>query len=141
MTTSNPKLDFEPIGGGSTQSLANILGQFLRLNRSAQSGPITTTNAYVVIYSQAQAVPYMFVEGIFDLAATMAGGDTILIRVRKRLVNGGAWVQISEDTYNDAQVNAAIIKSIPDAYGVEVSVIQTAGTLQTFDAEFWEALS
>ncbi len=115
----------------------------LRLKRSAQSGSKGMTAAYVVVYTEStvSAMAYIFAGAELDLT-TMAAGDIIDIRVRKVIVAGGAWVNHDEWQYTGAQPTghpAKHINPIPNAYGVEVSMRQTAGTLRTIDTEFYDA--
>ncbi len=113
----------------------------LRLKRSAQSGSYAMAAAYAVIYTESSAMAYVFAGAEIDLS-NMAAGDTIDIRVRKQLVSGGGWVNHDEKAYTDAQPTghpSKHINPIPDVFGVEISMRQTAGVLRTVVAEFYDA--
>lgn len=113
----------------------------LRLALSPQSGNYTMTAAWQVVYTDSEAMAYLFGSAVFDLS-TMAAGDTINIRVRKRLTAGGAWVPHDMLDFNNAQPTnfmAPTIASIPDVNGIEISMQQTAGVLRTIPCEFFDA--
>lgn len=114
----------------------------LRFKRSGQSASFAMTAAWQVVYSESgNAMAYMFAGAIIDLS-TMAAGDTINIRVRKVAVSGGAWVLHDQMPYVDARPARHVIVHIPplpDVYGVEISMQQTAGVLRTIPCEFFDA--
>ncbi len=115
----------------------------LRLARSAQSGSKTMTAAYAVIYTESSTMAYVFAGAEIDLS-TMAAGDTIDIRIRKQLVSGGGWVNHDEKQYTGAQPTghpSIHINPIPDVFGVEISMRQTAVAvaLLTIICEFFDA--
>ena len=115
----------------------------LRLRRSAQSGSQAMTAAYAVVYTEStiSAMAYIFAGAEFDLS-TMAAGDIIDIRVRKVVVANGGWINHDETQYVGAQPSGHVgkhIGPIPDAYGIEISMRQTAGVLRTIPAEFYDA--
>ena len=116
----------------------------LRMRRSAQSGARAMTAAYAVVYTEnttTSALAYIFNGAIIDLSPMLAG-DVINIRVRKILVPSGSFVIHDVMTYRDAQpaTHPAIhILSIPDIYGVEIAMQQTAGVLRTVNVEAYDA--
>ena len=113
----------------------------LRLRRSAQSGAYAMAAAYAVIYTESSAMAYVFAGAEIDLS-TMQAGDIIDIRIRKQLVDAAGWVNHDEKSYSDAQPTghpSIHIAPIPDAFGVEISMRQTAGVLRTVVAEFYDA--
>lgn len=116
----------------------------LRLKRSAQSGNKAMAAAYSVVYTENTAtsvLAYIFAGAVIDLS-TMQAGDVIDIRIRKVIVSGGAWVNHDEVQYSGAPPTghpSLNIAPIPDVYGVEVSMRQTAGVLRTIPTEFYDA--
>ena len=74
--------------------------------------------------------------------SSMQGGDVISIRVRKVLAPAGAWVNHDEVQYSGAQPTghpSVHVNPIPDVYGVEIAMRQTAGVLRTIPCEFTDA--
>lgn len=115
----------------------------LRLKRSAQSGSKAMAAAYEVVYTEAtvSGIAYIFAGAEFDLS-NMAAGDVIDVRVRKVVVLGGGWVNHDEFQYVGAQPSghpSKHINPIPDVYGVEISMRQTAGVLITVPMEAFDA--
>lgn len=122
---------------------ATSVPPLLALRRSAQSGSKTMTLAWQVVYTDVSSslIAYLFGGARMNLS-TMAGGDTIDIRVRKIVVPGGEWVNHDQIGYDDAQPAnhpSVSIPSIPDVFGVEISMRQTAGVLRTIETEFYAA--
>lgn len=113
----------------------------LRLKRSAQSGQKAMAAVYTVVYTESCSMAYIFGGAEIDLT-NMQVGDAIDIRVRKQIIAAGGWVVHDISCYTDAQPArhvTAHISAIPDTYGVEISVIQSAGALRTLDCEFYTA--
>ena len=116
----------------------------LRLKRSAQSGAKTMTAAYSVVYTEnttSSALAYIFGGAEVNLSPMLAADD-IDIRIRKILVPGGAWVNHDEKNYIGVQPTAhpsRHISALPDVYGVEISMRQTAGVLLSIETEFYDA--
>lgn len=120
---------------------SSIMPPMLRLKRSAQSAASAMVAAYTVVYTESSVMAYIFAGGEIDLS-TMEAGDTINIRVRKVLVTGGSWINHDEKEFKDVQPTghpSVHIGTIPDVYGVEISMRQTAGTLRTIPCEFFDA--
>jgi hypothetical protein len=121
---------------------ASIMPPMLRLKRSAQSGAKALTAAYQAIYSGSSVMAYLFAGANIDLSPLQAG-DIVDIRVRKQLVSGGALENQSEMNYVGPMPAGAVIvhiSPIPDVYGVEIAIRQTAGTLRTVDTEYYDAM-
>ena len=115
----------------------------LRLKRSAQSGTKAMTAAYAVVYTETTVsnIAYIFAGAEFDLSS-MTAGDIIDIRLRKVIAAGGGWVNHDEWQYVGAQPAghpSKHINPIPDVYGIEISMRQTAGVLRAIDTEFYDA--
>ena len=115
----------------------------LALRRSSQSGAKVMTAAWQVVYTDLSSsnFAYLFGGGRIDLS-NMLAGDHIDIRIRKTVISGGGWVLHDQVGYDDAQpANHPTVglPSIPDVYGVEVSMRQTAGALITCNCEFYAA--
>lgn len=125
---------------------AGTMPPIMRTRRSQQSGAKAMTAAWQVVYTENEStslIPYFFLGAEIDLTP-MVAGDSIDIRVRKIVVANGAWRMHDQVTYTDAQpVNhpSRHISGIPDVYGVEVSMRQTAVgvALQSLDCEFYDA--
>lgn len=125
-------------------AVVSSMPPMLRLRRSAQSGSKAMTAAWQVVYTEntaSSALAYIFSGAEINLSP-MQAGDTIEVRVRKILVPDGAWVLHDLKTYSDAQPTthpSRHISPIPDVYGVEISMRQTAGVLRTLQTEFYDA--
>lgn len=122
---------------------ATSVPPLLTLRRSTQSGIKAMTAAWQVVYTELSAsnIAYLFSGAHINLS-TMQAGDHIDIRVRKRIVSGGAWVNHDQLGYDDVQPAnhpSVEIKSIPDVYGVEIAMRQTAGALRNIECEFYAA--
>lgn len=114
----------------------------LRLRRSAQSGNYTMTAAWQTVYTQVQAVAWMFGSGKLDLT-NMLAGDHIDVRVSTRQVAAGGWVLEDQFDYDGVQPTAkpkVVVGSILDTFGVLIEMRQTAGALIIVYCEFFEAL-
>jgi len=101
------------------------------------------TAAWQVVYSDVSSstIAYLFAGAKMNLSP-MQAGDHIDIRLRKRVVSGGDWVTHDQIGYDDAQPAnhpSIAISAIPDVYGVEISMRQTAGVLVNIECEFYAA--
>ena len=118
----------------------------MRTRRSAQSGSFVMTAAWQVVYTESEAtslLTYFFLGSEINLSP-MAAGDTIDIRIRKILVATGAFAIHDQRSYPDARPAthpSLRIAGIPDVYGVEIAMRQTAvaAALLTIEAEFYDA--
>jgi hypothetical protein len=115
----------------------------LALRRSPQSGIKAMTAAWQVVYIDLSVatIAYLFSGARINLLP-MQAGDHIDIRVRKRVVSSGAWVNVDQIGYDDAQPAdhpSVGIPAIPDVYGVEIAMRQTAGVLRNIECEFYAA--
>jgi len=122
---------------------ATSVPPLLSLRRSGQSGTKAMAAAWTVVYSDlsSSTIAYLFGGARINLS-TMIAGDHIDIRVRKIVLSGGAWVLHDQLGYDNAQpVNhpSVAIGAIPDVFGVEISMRQTAGALLTIETEFYAA--
>jgi hypothetical protein len=121
---------------------ASIMPPMLRLKRSAQSGAKALTAIYTVIYYGSSVMAYLFAGASIDLSPLQAG-DIVDIRLRKQVVSGGALVNHDTINYVGPMPAGAVIvhiAPIPDVYGVEVAIRQTAGVMRTVDTEFYDAM-
>lgn len=124
-------------------AFATSVPPLLSLRRSAQSGSKAMTAAYASVYSDvsSSAVAYLFGGAKINLTP-MQAGDHIDIRVRKRVVSGGAWVNHDEIGYDNAPPAnhpSVSIPAIPDVYGTEIAMRQVSGVLRTIETEFYVA--
>jgi hypothetical protein len=122
---------------------ATSVPPLLSLRRSGQSGTKAMVAAWTVVYTDLSSsnIAYLFGGARINLS-TMQAGDHIDIRIRKIVLSGGAWVNHDQLGYDDAQPAdhpSVAIASIPDVYGVEIAMRQTAGTLRTLETEFYAA--
>lgn len=113
----------------------------LSLRRSGQSGTKAMAATWTVVFTDlsSSTIAYLFSGARINLS-TMLAGDTIDIRIRKIVLSGGAWVLHDQLSYTGAQPTnhpSVNIGSIPDVFGVEISMRQTAGTLITVETEFY----
>jgi len=113
----------------------------LNLKRSSQSGSKGMTALAVAVYSESCAQPYLFSGAHIDLS-TMAGVDSITITIQKQLSASGGYVNHDQMVYTGPQPSShpsIYIPSIPDVYGVRITMQQTAGVLRTINCEFYDA--
>jgi hypothetical protein len=122
-------------------NLQTVLDLLLKLERSLQSGWKLMTGDYTPVYEESQAVAYVFAGGKIDLSP-MEAGDVIDIRVRTKLEGGDSYKAVWHSAYSGVQPDdRKVIKlsAMPDNYGLEVSMRQTAGTLKYILCEFFDA--
>jgi len=124
-------------------AFATSVPPLLALRRSGQSGTKTMTAAWQVVYAEVSSsnIAYLFSGARINLS-TMLAGDHIDIRVQKVVISGGALTNHDQLGYDDVQPAnhpSVAIKAIPDVFGVEISMRQTAGVLTTVEAEFYVA--
>jgi hypothetical protein len=122
---------------------ATSVPPLLSMRRSGQSGTKVMTAAWTVVYADQSpsTMAYLFSGASINLSG-MQAGDHIDIRVRKVVVSGGAWVNHDQVGYDDAQPSdhpSAAIAGIPDVYGIEIAMRQTAGALRSIETEFFAA--
>ena len=113
----------------------------LSLAHSPQSGSYTLTAAYQVVYTQSGTIPYLFAGAIINLT-NMAAGDTVNLRVRKVVLQGGAWVIHDVVSFSDARPTnnqTILVEAIPDLYGIEIALQQVLGTFRAIPCEFFDA--
>jgi len=117
------------------------IDQLLKLRRSTQSGDKVMTSDYAAVYEEKAEAAYIFAGAKIDLT-NMQAGDTIHIRVRTSLKDSGSYVTLDENSYAGVQPDskkAIRITAIPDNYGVEIAMRQTAGPLRVVPCEFFDA--
>jgi hypothetical protein len=122
---------------------ATSVPPLLAMRRSGQSGTKVMTVAWTVVYADQSpsTMAYLFCGGSINLSG-MQAGDHIDIRIRKIVVSGGAWVNHDQLPYDNVQPAAhpsVAISGIPDVYGIEIAMRQTAGPLRTIETEFFAA--
>lgn len=118
-----------------------VLDLLLKLQRSPQSGWKLMTSDYSPVYEESQAVAYIFAGGKIDLSP-MEAGDVIDIRVRTKLEDGDSYKTTWEQSYSGVQPDdrkVIRLSAMPDNYGLEISMRQTAGTLKFILSEFFDA--
>jgi len=122
-------------------NLQAVLDLLLKLERSPQSGWKLMAGAYAPVYEESHAVAYIFCGGKIDLSP-MEAGDVIDIRVRTKLESGDSYKTTWQQTYSGVQPDdrkVIRLSAMPDNYGLEVSMRQTAGTLKYILGEFFDA--
>ncbi len=122
-------------------NLQAVLDLLLKLQRSFQSGWKLMAGSYAPVYEESHAVAYIFAGGKIDLSP-MEAGDVIDIRVRTKLEGGGDYKTMWENSYSGVQPDyrkVIRLSAMPDNYGLEVSMRQTAGTLKYILCEFFDA--
>ena len=127
----------------SVVEILTKIDQLLKLRRSTQSGDKVMTADYAAVYEEKAEAAYIFAGAKIDLTG-MQAGDAIDVRVRTRLKDGGSYVTLDEKSYTDAQPDskkAVRITAMPDNYGVEIAMRQTAGSLRVIPCEFFDAKS
>ena len=122
---------------------ATSVPPLLSLRRSGQSGIKTMQPNWGVIYADrsSSTLAYLFGGARINLS-NMQASDEIDIRIRKVVISDGEWVLHDQRHYEGVQPAyhpSAAIGAIPDTYGVEISMLQVAGTLITVEAEFYMA--
>jgi hypothetical protein len=122
-------------------NVQTLLDLLLKLQRSFQSGWKLMTGSYAPVYEESHSVAYIFCGGKVDLSP-MEAGDVIDIRVRTKLEGGGSYKTMWENSYSGVQPDyrkVIRLSAMPDNYGLEVSIRQTAGTLKYILCEFFDA--
>jgi hypothetical protein len=122
-------------------NVQTLLDLLLKLQRSFQSGWKLMTGSYAPVYEESHSVAYIFCGGKVDLSP-MEAGDVIDIRVRTKLEGGGSYKTMWENSYSGVQPDyrkVIRLSAMPDNYGLEVSMRQTAGTLKYILCEFFDA--
>ena len=118
-----------------------VLDLLLKLQRSSQSGWKLMTGSYAPFYEESHTVAYIFAGGKIDLSP-MEAGDVVDVRVRTKLEGGDSYKTMWENSYSNVQPDdrkVIRLSAIPDNYGLEVSMRQTAGTLKYILCEFFDA--
>ena len=118
-----------------------VLDLLLKLQRSPQSGWKLMTGDYAPAYEESHAVAYIFAGGKIDLSP-MEAGDVIDIRFRTKLEDGDSYKTTWKQSYSGVQPDdrkVIRLSAMPDNYGLEVSMRQTAGTLKFILGEFFDA--
>ena len=122
----------------NVQALLDLL---LKLERSPQSGWKMMTGSYAPVYEESHSVAYIFAGGKVDLSP-MEAADVVDVRVRTKLEGGGDYKTLWEKSYSGVQPDdrkVIRLSAMPDNYGLEVSMRQTAGTLKYILCEFFDA--
>ncbi|MFC1940023.1 hypothetical protein ACFLXO_05000 [Chloroflexota bacterium] len=122
-------------------NVQTVLDLLLKLQRSPQSGWKLMTGDYASVYEESHAVAYIFAGSKIDLSP-MEAGDVVDIRVRTKLEGGGSYKTMWEKSYSGVQPDdrkVIRLSAMPDNYGLEVSMRQTAGTLKYILCEFFDA--
>ncbi len=122
----------------NAQALLDLL---LKLERSPQSGWKLMTASYTPVYEESHSVAYIFAGGKVDLSP-MEAGNVVDVRVRTKLEGGGDYKTMWEKSYSGVQPDdRKVIKlsAMPDNYGLEVSMRQTAGAMKYILCEFFDA--
>ena len=125
----------------SVVEILTKIDQLLKLKRSTQSGDKVMTADYAAIYEEKSESAYIFAGARIDLT-NMQAGDTIDVRVRTKLKDGGSYVALAEDSYTGLQPDskkAIRITAMLDNYGLEIAMRQTAGPLRVIPCEFFDA--
>lgn len=97
--------------------------------------------SYAPVYEESHSVAYIFAGGKIDLSP-MEAGDVVDVRVRTKLEGGDSYKTMWENSYSNVQPDdrkVIRLSAIPDNYGLEVSMRQTAGTLKYILCEFFDA--
>jgi len=122
-------------------NVQTVLDLLLKLQRSPQSGWKLMTGSYAPAYEESHSVAYIFAGGKVDLSP-METGDVVGVRVRTKLEGGDSYKTMWENSYSNVQPDdrkVIRLSAIPDNYGLEVSMRQTAGTLKYILCEFFDA--
>lgn len=122
-------------------SLQTVINLLLRFERSTQSGWKLLTGDYVPVYEESNTVAYLFCGGKIDLSP-MEAGDVIDIMVRTKLESGDTYKTVWKGSYSDVQPDdRKVIRlgAMPDTYGLEISMRQTAGIYKYILCEFFDA--
>ena len=90
---------------------------------------------------KSQAAAYLFCGGKVDLSP-MEAGDIVDVRIQTKLEAADTYKTIWHETYNGVQPeDGKVVKvpAMPDNFGLEVSMRQTAGPLKFILCEFFDA--
>jgi len=122
-------------------NVQTLLDLLLKLKRSHQSGWKLMTGSYTPVYEESHTVAYIFAGGKIDLSP-MEAGDVLDISVRTKLEGSDSYKTLWEKPYSGVQPDdrkVIRLSAMPDNYGLEVSMRQTAGTLKYILCEFFDA--
>jgi hypothetical protein len=106
------------------------------LDLAVTSASTTMTGSALTLIEFIPTAPSAFEGGAIDLT-NMATGDTVIVKVYRKIKSGGNYIQESDDvvnTYSGAQVPA--LKEYPGCpvrYGYKLTIQQTAGTNRVID--------
>jgi hypothetical protein len=123
---------------GNVQTLLDLI---LKLKRSPQSGWKLMSGSYAPVYEESDAGAYLFAGGKIDLSP-MQAGDAVDIRIRTKLESGDSFKTTWVNSYSGLQPeDRKVIRltAMPDNYGLEVSMRQTAGAPKYILCEFFDA--
>ena len=101
------------------------------------AGQITTDGTVQTVYTN-EAPAGIFEARLFSLDFTnQTAGETLVVRVLRRINPGGGMIEFSETTFAGAQdPDGKDVDLPPNRYGIRVTIEKTAGTNRTYD---WEA--
>ena len=122
-------------------NVQTLLDLLLKLKRSPQSGWKLMTGDYAPVFEESNSTAYIFAGGKIDLSP-MEAGDVIDIRFRTKLEDGDSYKTTWKQSYSGVQPDdrkVIRLSAMPDNYGLEVSMRQTAGTLKFILGEFFDA--
>jgi len=92
-------------------------------------GTVTMTGAEDTVF---EVTSERMVEAYVDLTS-MKAGDSIIVRQHMRIAPGGPYVKYGEVPFDDVQPFPLLwIVPKPGAYGVKLTIQQTAGANRTF---------
>lgn len=122
-------------GTKTLESIGTDVENLLYMNGSSAS--TTMTGAELTLLEYIPTTLAQFEGGAIDLT-NMDAGDTIIIKIYKKIKSDGNYIQQSDNiinTYTGAQVPA--LKDIggsPIKYGLKITATQSAGTNRVIDS-------
>ena len=120
------------------------LEAILDLARAGDSGTTTLDGNEQTLYEETDATAFCLNNFCIDLS-NQAAGDTVIIRIYKKIKSGGGYIQITLDaayTFADAQDPEGIEFLGPwwSIYGIKVTIQQTVvAAAFDVDAEFYDS--
>ena len=117
------------------------LEAILDLARAGDSGSTTLDGSEQTIYEETDTTAFMLNDFCVDLS-NQAGGDTVIIRIYKKIKSGGGYIQITDDAvyvYAGVQDPEGINFIGPwcSIYGIKVTIEHTVvAAAFDVDAEF-----
>lgn len=122
-------------GGSQTlESIGTDVKNVFDMTHTAATA--TMTGSEVTLFEFVPTAPSYFEGGSIDMT-NMAAGDTIVVKVYRKIKSGGNYILESTTSYADDLAPALVaVAGFATRYGVKVTATQSGGTNRTLDTAF-----